>query len=487
VRSFVTIQREIAEVEREYSISLSKRSPRPDLKIRLARLQAERKQAALHGREEMVRQSRLVTDKYPSTSGRPFFPMQSGDVATRNTVTEKWIGGARRTEINTRPTVVERAETARGLRIGQSSAMEVNDLVAQLARLRSVHRFQIGKRLYAQASIMLAKIRAVERQLEAARASQGRAFPNAGRRPQPKAARASQGRAFPNAGRRPQPNLRRDFGIGQSSAMEVNDLEAQLVRLRSIHRDQIGRRQYAQASYMLAKIRAVERQLEAARASRGRANAKYAGRRPQPNLRRQPIVRPVPPEPQIPRQLPARARVAYIDKRIEVRNAQLAYYRKAAISGGLLTPIGGVAAAAYSAAEIVNIGKVQKIKRQLLSARSQAVGEARNADTRYFAPPIPTSREVEALPAFLAPAPADAEQQLVSSTVPAGSVSSEFVKGKEDGSAVATEASETEDKSAPVAATGETRSVPWLWIGLAAAAAVGVVVLRRKKKPAGAA
>ena len=176
-----------------------------------------------------------------------------------------------------------------------------------------------------------------------------------------------------------------------------------------------------------------------------------------------------------------RARVAYIDKRIEARNAQLAYYRKAAIIGGLLTPIGGVAAAAYSAAEIVNIGKVQKIKRQLLSARSQAVGEARNADTRYFAPPVPTSREVEALPAFLAPAPADAEQQLVAS------VSSEFVKGKDGGSTVATAASETEDKAAPASTTGETRSVPWMWIGLAAAAAVGVVVLRRKKKPAGAA
>ena len=391
MRSFVTIQREIAEVEREYSISLSKRSPRPELKIRLARLQAERKQAALHGREEIVLQSRLVTDKYPSTSGRRAVPMQSGDVATRNTVTEQWIGGARRTEINTRPTVVERAETARGLRMGQSSAMEVNDLDAQLARLRSAHRVQLGQR------------------------------------------------------------------------------------------------QYAQASHTLAKIRAVERQLEAARASRGRANAKYAGRRPQPNLSRQPIVRPVSPEPQIPRQLSARARVAYIDKRIEIRNAQLAYYRKAAIIGGLLTPIGGVAAAAYSAAEIVNIGKVQKIKRQLLSARSQAVSEARNADTRYFAPPIPTSREVEALPAFLAPAPADAEQQLVSSTVPAGSGSSEFVQGKQTGSAVATAASETEDKSAPVAAPGETRSVPWLWIGLAAAVGVVVVVRRRKKKAAGAA
>jgi LPXTG-motif cell wall-anchored protein len=385
VRSFVSIQREIAEVEREYSISLSKRSPRPDLKLRLARLQAERKQAALHGREEMVRQSRLVTDQFPSTSGRRAVPMQSGDVATRNTVVQSWIGGATRSEIKTRATVVERAETARGLRIGQSSAMEVNDLDDELARLRSGHRRQLRNR------------------------------------------------------------------------------------------------QYAQASHTLAKIRAVERELEAARASRGRANAMYAGRRPQPDLRRQPIVRPVPPEPQIPRQLDARARVAYIDKRIEARNAQLAYYRKAAIIGGLLTPIGGVAAAAYSAAEIVNIGKVQKIKRQLLSARSQAVGEARNADTRYFAPPVPTSREVEALPAFLAPAPADAEQQLVAS------VSSEFVKGKEGGSIVASSASESEDKSAPAAATGETRSVPWLWIGLAAAAAAAVVALRRKKKPAGAA
>jgi len=390
VRSFVTIQREIAEVEREYSISLSTRRPRPDLKIRLARLQAERKQAALHGREEIVLQSRLVTDKYPSTSGRRPVPMRSGDVATRNTVVESWIGGAKRTEVSTRPTVVERAETVRGLHIGQSSAMQVNDLEGELARLRSAYRAQLVKR------------------------------------------------------------------------------------------------QFAQASITRAKITSLERRLEAARASRGRANAQYAGRRPQPNLRRQPIVRPVSPEPQIPRQFHARWRVAYIDKRIEVRNAQLAYYRKAAIIGGLLTPIGGVAAAAYSAAEIINIGKVQKIKRQLLSARSQAVGEARNEDTRYFAPPVPTSREVEALPAFLAPAPADAKQQLVASTVPAGSVASEFVKGKEAGSTVASSASETEDKAAPAATTGETSSIPWLWIGLAAAVGV-VVVLRRKKKPAGGA
>lgn len=378
MQSFVSIQREIAEVEREYSISLSKRRPRPDLQARLSRLRAALTQAAQHGREEVIKQSRLVTDQYPSTAGRPARPWQHGDVATRNTSIQTWIGGGRRSEINTQPTVVERDE--------------------------SIHA-----------------------------------------------------------------------PLGVSSAMQVDDLESQLTRFRNAHRAQLGKRQYAQAAHTLKQIRLLEQRLEIARASRGRANAVYAGRRPQPKLARQPQVRPVSQEPQIPRQLAPRARVAYIDQRIEIRNKELAYYRQAAITGGMLTAIGGVAAAAYSSAEIVNLGKVQKIRRQLLSARSQAVGEARNADTRFFAPPVPTSREVEALPEFLSPAPANAQQQLVASVVPAGSASSASVQGKEDEGA-------SESEAAP-ATTSETSSIPWLWIGLAAAV-VGVVVLRKKKKQA---
>ena len=192
------------------------------------------------------------------------------------------------------------------------------------------------------------------------------------------------------------------------------------------------------------------------------------------------MVAPVKQEPQIPRQLAPRARVAYIDGRIQVRNRELAYYRKAAIIAGMLTPIGGVAAGAYSAAEIINIGKVQKIRRQLLAARAQAVGEARNADTRYFAPPVPTTRDVEALPEFTTPAPATTQQELVA-TVQPGSVSSEFVRGKDDAAAAAP-ASETDEKATPATSTSEGGSVPWMWIGLAAA--VGAVVMLRGKKGA---
>ena len=143
----------------------------------------------------------------------------------------------------------------------------------------------------------------------------------------------------------------------------------------------------------------------------------------------------------------------------------------------MLTPIGGVAAGAYAFAEITNIGKVQKIRRQLLSARSQAVGVARQTDTRYYAPPVPTTTEVESLPVFATAAPADAQQELVASVQP-GTVSSEFVKGTESAQAAPASAEASSEAATPAQAGG----IPWLWIGVAAAAAAGAFVVLRKKK-----
>lgn len=380
MRSFVSIQREIAEVERAYSFSLSNQRPRPELQMRLAALRRELAYAAAHGKEEVIHQSRLVTDKYPSTSGRPTVRMQSGEVATRNTVTQTKIGGGKLIEVKSMPTVTERDETIR------------------LA------------------------------------------------------------------------------GSGTATPMQVEDTKQKIHALRNAHRLQLAAKNYAQASLTLKKLHLLERELKGQEASRGHANAHHAGRRAAPHHAPQ-MVRPVPQEPQIPAYLSGAARVAYIDTRIKARNEQIAHYRKLALISGLLTPIGGVAAGAYAHAEIVNIGKVQRIRRQLLTARQQAVGVARQTDTRYYAPPVPTSTAVESLPTFATASPGNAQQDLVASVQP-GTVSSEFVKGTE-GATAATSTEASSEAATPTSAGG----FPWMWVGLAAAAAGAAFVAFRKKKP----
>ena len=199
MRSYVSIQREIAEVERLYSLSLSSLRPRPELQIRLAALRKERAYAAAHGKEEVVHQSRLVTDKFPSTSGRPAIRMQSGDVRTRNTVTQTKIGGGDLVAVKTTPTVVEREENMRLAGGKTATTMQINDTKQKLDALRSAHRAQLAAKNYAQASVTLKKIRVFEQELKQQEASRGPANAHhAGRRTPP---------------RRPPPDVPRRRGV----------------------------------------------------------------------------------------------------------------------------------------------------------------------------------------------------------------------------------------------------------------------------------